>query len=187
MNHKELETALRDYAERWPAEAGVVARFQELAATWPQCLHRDHMPGHLTASGWVVHEASACVLLTHHRKLDKWLQLGGHADGEEDLLAAAAREVVEESGLECFSTVRPGGALFDIDIHAIPPHGTVPEHFHYDIRFLFAADVAADPVISDESHDVAWVRADDLERYTQEPSMLRMRDKWLAWRVTAEG
>jgi 8-oxo-dGTP pyrophosphatase MutT (NUDIX family) len=178
MTHTSLVEALRTYAERLPAEQAVVERFLELIDAWPHCLRRDHMPGHLTASGWVVHRDSDSVLLTHHRKLDKWLQLGGHADGDPDLPAVAAREIEEESGLRAFTAVDDGGVPFDIDVHEIPPHGGVPRHFHYDLRFAYSAGERRDPVVSDESHDVAWVPLSRLDRYTTEESMLRMREKW---------
>jgi 8-oxo-dGTP pyrophosphatase MutT (NUDIX family) len=152
-----------------------VERFLALFEAWPACLFRDHMPGHLTASGWVVHPDTDATLLTHHWKLDKWLQLGGHADGDPDPVAVAAREVLEESGL----TVSPDGAeIFDLDVHLIPPHRGVPEHYHYDLRYLFLVDERTAPVVSEESHDVAWVELRRLEAFTTEPSMLRMRSKW---------
>jgi 8-oxo-dGTP pyrophosphatase MutT (NUDIX family) len=166
---------LSAYLHRFPAEAATVERFLALFAAWPGCLSRDHLPGHLTASGWVVHPGTDATLLTHHRKLDKWLQLGGHADGDPDPAAVAAREVLEESGLP----VVPGEAeLFDVDVHLIPPYREVPEHYHYDLRYLFLVEERHPPVVSEESHDVAWVELRNLEDFTREASMLRMRRKW---------
>lgn len=180
MTHASLSQALRTYAERLPHETPVVTTFLKLIEGWPQCLSREHMPGHLTASGWVVHTESDSVLLTHHRKLGKWLQLGGHADGDPDLPAVAAREIEEESGLQRFDAVNDRVVPFDIDVHEIPPHKNVPRHYHYDLRFAYTAPDQAVPVVSDESHDVAWVPLSELEEYTTEESMLRMRDKWRA-------
>jgi 8-oxo-dGTP pyrophosphatase MutT (NUDIX family) len=68
--------------------------------------------------------------------------------------------------------------IFDMDVHGIPRHGEVPPHDHYDLRFAFVARHRHEPVVSDESHDVAWVSLGELERYTTEPAMLRMRAKW---------
>lgn len=178
MDYQRFSRALAAYAGRWEAEAERVARFRELVAHWPECLYRSYAPGHITASGWVVHPESDSVLLTHHRKLDKWLQLGGHVDGEEDLLAAARREILEESGLADLCDAQTGEVLFDMDIHAIPAHGSEPAHEHFDVRFAFVATERRPPVVSDESHDVAWVPLSELERYTTEESMLRMRTKW---------
>lgn len=177
MTLSELRDALAAYYAVWTDEGAVVDRFLDLLDGWPACLGRDHLPGHITASGWVVHPDTDAVLLTHHRKLDKWLQLGGHVDGDADVAAAAAREVREESGITAFVAADPT-RFFDVDVHAIPPYGATPAHDHYDLRFLFHAARRDEPVVSDESHDVAWVPLDQLERYTTEGSMLRMRDKW---------
>ncbi|MCG8480166.1 MAG: NUDIX hydrolase [Spirochaetales bacterium] len=184
-----LQEALETYRRRWPEEEDVVRRFTTLLSTWPQCLERTSLPGHITASGWVVHGSSEEVLLTHHRKLGRWLQLGGHADGEGDVVGVARREVAEESGIEHLLLWAEGadeggtGAFFptpfDIDIHEIPPHKTVPAHLHYDLRFAFLVSDFKAPVVSEESHDVAWVPLDRLDDYTDEESMLRMRRKWL--------
>ena len=183
-----LQEALETYRRRWPEEEDVVRRFTTLLSTWPQCLERTSLPGHITASGWVVHGPSEEVLLTHHRKLGRWLQLGGHADGERDVVGVARREVAEESGIERLflwteSTDEDGsGALFptpfDIDIHEIPPHKTVPAHLHYDLRFAFLVPAREAPVVSEESHDVAWVPVGRLDDYSDEESILRMRRKW---------
>jgi 8-oxo-dGTP pyrophosphatase MutT (NUDIX family) len=115
------------------------------------------------------------VLLTHHRKLDKWLQLGGHADGEPDLWAVAEKEALEETGLPTVKAVSK--RLFDLDRHAIPPHADVPAHFHYDLRFLFEADPKAALLVSNESKNLAWVPLDRVARLNSEASMLRMIEK----------
>ena len=115
--------------------AAETIRFVE---THEDCLLRSCGPGHLTGSAWIVDVTRTRTLLTHHRKLDKWLQLGGHADGESDLLAAALREAREESGLTRLRAVSP--EIFDVDRHWIPPRKTDPGHYHYDLRFLFEAD-----------------------------------------------
>jgi 8-oxo-dGTP pyrophosphatase MutT (NUDIX family) len=112
------------------------------------------------------------VLLTHHRKLNLWIQLGGHADGEADLLAAALREVNEESGLKRVRAVL--AEIFDVDRHRIPARKTEPEHWHFDVRFLIEADATEPVVVSDESHDVAWVPLADVTRLNAEESVARM-------------
>ena len=173
-----IELALADYLRRWPEEAETVSRIRELLGGWPQCLERTHTPGHLTASAWVVDPTGTEVVLTHHRKLDIWVQLGGHADGDPDLPAVARREVLEESGLEDVQEIADPWWIFDADVHPIPAYRQTPAHYHYDIRFAFRAIRREELVISDESHDVQWVALADLEGYTREASMLRMARKW---------
>lgn len=112
-----------------------------------------------------------------HAKLGKWVQPGGHADGEKNLFLAAKRELEEETGIEALPVL--GDDIFDIDIHTIPSVGGEGTHKHYDVRFLFAAHERLPLRVSDESIDVKWVDLNDLEQYTQEESILRMRRKSL--------
>jgi 8-oxo-dGTP pyrophosphatase MutT (NUDIX family) len=115
------------------------------------------------------------VLLTHHRKLGRWLQLGGHSDGESDTLLAAQREAEEESGL----AVRVlEAAIFDLDVHEIPARESDPAHLHYDVRFVFQAN-HENFRVSTESLELAWVAIGNLEAYSEEESVLRMGRKWL--------
>lgn len=144
----------------------------------PQCFERSFLKGHITGSAWVVDDSGEKVLLTHHKKLNKWLQLGGHADGNPDVFAVALREAEEESGLKNFNVVVP--VIFDLDVHLIPERKNEPAHFHYDIRFVFKADSSAPLKITEESRDLAWVFLNDLEQYSTEASLLRMRKKWRA-------
>jgi len=176
MSRENLSGLLADYRRRHPAEADVVARFETLLQAEPRCFERDcWTPGHITGSAWLVDRTGSRVLLTHHRKLDRWLQLGGHADGDDDGLRVAVREAEEESGL----AVAPIAAeLFDIDVHAIPARGRDPGHLHFDLRFALGVLGSEAFRVGDESHDLCWVEIEGLDAFTDEPSMLRMRDKW---------
>jgi 8-oxo-dGTP pyrophosphatase MutT (NUDIX family) len=153
-------------------EAEMTALTLAFVEAHPDCLFRSCAPGHLTGSAWVVSPDRSQVLLTHHRKLDKWLQLGGHADGDSDLLAVAQREAIEESGLADVRALSP--TIFDLDRHWIPPRKTDPGHFHYDLRFLFAADPQAPLKISHESKDLAWIELGRVTVLNPEESMARM-------------
>ena len=111
----------------------------------------------------------------HHKKLNKWLQLGGHCDGESDCLSVAVREAHEESGLQRVTPV--SADIFDIDIHLIPPRHSEPSHYHYDIRFLMRADSTAPLIQNQESIALRWVARDALHQLTTERSVTRMLDK----------
>lgn len=171
------------YAGQWPRERDTVSLFEQLLGDAEDPFRRERLAGHFTASAWLVSADGMRTLLTHHRKLDLWLQLGGHADGERDLKVAALKEAKEESGL---TGLRIEAGIFDLDRHRIPEHKGVPEHWHYDVRYVVRAGDDESYVVSDESHDLAWR---DIAPLAQDPdadaSVRRMAGKWLA-RRTAE-
>lgn len=101
--------------------------------------HRDTMPGHVTASSFVVTPDFEWMLLHYHRKLDRWLQFGGHDDGERHPAKTVLRELAEESGLEDFAFFG-NPIIFDLDVHVIPERKSMPEHKHLDVRYLFVAN-----------------------------------------------
>lgn len=153
-------------------EAAVTADTIRFVEEHSDCLLRSCAPGHLTGSAWIVDPLRTRTLLTHHFKLEKWLQLGGHADGDGDLLAVALREAGEESGLTRLRAVSP--AIFDLDRHWIPPRKADPGHFHYDLRFLVEADPTEPLVISSESKELAWIDLAQVAARNPEESMARM-------------
>jgi 8-oxo-dGTP pyrophosphatase MutT (NUDIX family) len=155
----------------------VVAQFAEFVRTHPDCCERTCVPGHLTGSAWVVSKDGRRVLLTHHRKLDRWLQPGGHADGDMDLARVALREAEEETGLRDLAVE---GGVFDLDRHSIPARGAEPEHWHYDVRFVVRATGDESFVVSEESHDLAWREVLDVAADPHaDESVRRMARKWL--------
>ncbi len=161
-------------------EAAMLAEYLPFIAAHPDCLWRSCLAGHLTASAWIVDAARTRTLLTHHHKLDRWLQLGGHVDGEADLADAAMREAREESGLLRLRLVSP--EIFDVDRHAIPARGAEPEHWHFDVRFLIEADPAEPLVVSNESKDLAWVELGRVAALNPSESLARMVRKTLSGR-----
>lgn len=167
---------LRDYRARWPAEWEAADRFLAFVTGHRDCFERDLEIGHVTGSAWLVDSSGERVLLTHHKKLDIWVQLGGHADGNPDIAAVALAEATEESGIEGLSFVDQ--RLFDIDIHRIPARPGEPEHFHFDARFALRAPPGARFTVSAESHALKWVEIGSLAAFTEEASMLRMATKW---------
>ena len=176
MHRIGLKARLAAYRTRWPEESETVARFEAFVDSHPDCFHRSCRVGHVTGSAWIVDRTGERVLLTHHRKLGRWLQPGGHSDGEPDTLAVALREAEEESGLPVRAL---DAAIFDLDVHPIPARPGEPAHHHFDVRFLVRAEHDRFR-ISAESHALEWVPAEGLGALTNEESVLRMARKWLA-------
>lgn len=169
---------LRDYVSRHPEEADVASMFAEFLNSHPAAFERAHPPGHFTGSAWLVSTDGARVLLMHHRKLGRWLQPGGHADGDSELARVALREAQEETGV---AGLRIEGDIFDIDRHRIPARGDEPEHWHYDVRYVVRADADERFTVNQESRALAWrsvaeVAVDD----GLDASLRRMARKWLA-------
>lgn len=179
MHRDPLRQLLRDYARLHPDESACVERVRELVEGHANCFDRDCLPGHITASSWIVSHDHERVLLTHHRKLGLWLQLGGHADGETDILDVALREAREESGMRDFDVLSPTGdpLPFDIDVHDIPPHGNDPAHEHHDIRYLLVARPEQPLVMSAESNDLRWFAMNAIPGIAADASILRMYHK----------
>jgi 8-oxo-dGTP pyrophosphatase MutT (NUDIX family) len=180
MHRRPLIELLQRYAAHFPAEHELVARFRAFVAAHDDCLLRSCVPGHITASAWILDADGERALLTHHRKLGRWLQLGGHVDGEEHVERSALREAQEESGMAEFRFVPwSGGELvpLDLDVHPIPARKQEPEHLHWDLRFLLQAAPGQALVTSDESNDLRWFGADELAAATDEESVLRLARK----------
>jgi 8-oxo-dGTP pyrophosphatase MutT (NUDIX family) len=176
MDRLSLIHFFKDYRPIDPEEEVFVPQFLDLLSQAP-CFERTHLPGHITGSAWIVNPERTQSLLVHHAKLNKWVQPGGHADGDENILRVAIREAEEETGLKNLTLVTRDP--FDVDIHTIPQRPGFPEHLHYDIRFLLEASLKEPILVSEESHDVKWIPLHSLENFNRERSVLRMRDKLL--------
>jgi hypothetical protein len=143
---------------------------------YPNAFERFLEVGHITASAWLVNKDNTKALLMHHRKLNMWVQLGGHCDGDTDALAVAIKEAQEESGI---MNIKPVNAdIFDIDVHLIPENKREKAHYHYDIRFLLQVVSDEDFVQNEESHALAWFSGNSVLP-THERSVMRMFEKWV--------
>ena len=166
---------LRDYVPADAREAAMRDRLVAFVGAHPDAFERALTIGHVTASAWIVDPSRTRALLLHHRKLGKWLQPGGHVDGDPDVRAAALREAREECGLASLRFAAPG--IYDVDVHPIPARPGEPAHDHYDVRFAFEADPAEPLVVNAESQEVAWIALDALDAYGVDESVLRLARK----------
>jgi 8-oxo-dGTP pyrophosphatase MutT (NUDIX family) len=187
MHRRPLLEMLARYRAAFPHEADVVDRISSLVEHHTDCFNRSCRPGHITGAAWIMSADRRRCLLTHHRKLDRWLQLGGHADGQWQVDEVALREAREESGMARFNFLPIDGTVMplDVDVHQIPARyddaGRLVEdaHEHHDVRFLLIAHAGQEPRCSDESHEVGWFTPDEVEKRTSEECVLRMLYKAL--------
>jgi len=172
-----LIDALDRYAARWPDE-GAVRHFTTWAREEALPFHRETQQGHFTASAWLVSADGERALLMLHRKLGRWLQPGGHADGDADLQGVALREAEEETGLTGLEVLPD---IFDVDRHVIPARGSEPEHWHYDVRYAVVARGSEHFIVNEESLELAWRPVDEIAADPAlDASLRRMAAKWLS-------
>lgn len=139
---------------------------------YPQDAHlRSRLEGHLTASALVLDHDRKRALLTFHKKLGCWLQLGGHCDGDANLVRVALREAIEESGIP---DLQIDPKPIDLDIHPIPARPGEPEHIHLDTRFLVYAPAGATIEISEESLDLRWWACGKIAQLPVDESVRRL-------------
>lgn len=137
-----------------------------------------YTPGHMTATGVVLHPERDRVLVIHHARLDRWLLPGGHVEtGDLSLWQAARREVLEETGVE----VAGEGWLAGMDVHGIPPKRGEPYHLHHDLKFAFVARHDA-LTASDETQGATWcpILESAFDEYGLPPSIRRAVRRTLA-------
>ncbi|MGE7136844.1 NUDIX hydrolase [Luteibacter sp. NPDC031894] len=172
----QLMDALDRYAGRHTDEEAV-RHFAAWLRDVARPFHRETLEGHFTASAWLVSADGERALLMLHRKLGRWLQPGGHADGEADLPGVALREAEEETGLRDLEVLPE---IFDVDRHVIPARGQEPEHWHYDVRYAVVAGGSEDFLVNEESLELAWRPVVDIATDPSlEGSLRRMANKWL--------
>lgn len=181
MKRKSLQELLQRYVSSYSEEKVYKRQILEFINEHPDCFERSCQIGHITASAWLLSKDGTEALMLHHKKLNRWLQLGGHCDGDGDVLAVAIKEAQEESGIQDIRAV--SGEIFDIDIHLIPasPKRNEKAHYHYDVRFLLQVQSDETVVKNSESNELRWVNGDINELPTQEYSIIRMVQKWQSY------
>lgn len=171
-----LVQQLQSYIPHDSLEAAHLERIVTFLQHTPRPFHRETLEGHITGSAIVVDPTFDQLLLLHHRQLDRWLQPGGHCDGNSNPLAVAMTEVWEETGLTAVIPVCE--TIFDIDVHRIPEKANVAAHWHYDIRYLFATN-DRNPLQKSEREaiDLKWFPLSQLYQINPDESLRRVKAK----------
>ncbi len=178
MHREKLKQLLLQYSPTDPSEILARTQILEFIQAHPNCFDRSLLEGHVTASAWLLNKDLTKALLLHHGKFDVWCQLGGHCDGDSDVLAVALKEAREESGVN--NIVPISTEIFDLDVHEIPELSGIQAHKHYDIRFLLKVNSDEEAVGNYESKAVGWFGPQQELLPTQAESVLRMFRKWRA-------
>ena len=170
----DIVNQINDFNSSNIEEEGFVIQILDFIEKHKENIGRENPDGHLTASAWILNESKSKVLLIHHKKLNRWLQPGGHIEVEDSSMAnAALREALEETNLKSIQFLNK--SIYDIDVHLIPARKTEKEHYHLDFRFIFIADEKEIAQHSDEVKDMKWVELSTL--IDVENSILRMVQK----------
>src|SRR5579885_626286 len=164
MKRNNLLQALNNYKPS-PEEQLFKNNMIDFIEQYENCFERTLAIGHITASAWIINKENTKALLMHHAKLDKWFQLGGHCDGNPNVLEVAIKEAQEESGIQNIMPVNT--EIFDIDIHLIPANAKEQAHYHYDVRFLLRVMSDEKIVQNNESKELRWIGKNPKELPTQ--------------------
>ncbi len=174
MHRRNLIHLLDRYATPFIEEAAMVDKTRRFVLGNERCFDRGLAHGHVSGSAWVLNPRRTHVFMLHHRKLNWWLQPGGHADGNHDIAAVALSETIEEAGATPRQVRLLSDEIFDVDVHTVHATATEPRHTHFDIRFLIELDDREPLDGNDESHAVAWVPLHQVMRLNNFRSTYRM-------------
>ncbi len=175
MDRDWLLTRLTEYKPADPEESRHHREIMTFVTEHSQFHDRSCPQGHVTGSAWVINNSHTHALLLHHKKLNRWLQPGGHIEDDRSVLDTALREAYEESGLT--KLLLASESIFDVDIHYIPARKAEAGHLHYDIRFLLMAGDESQPRVSSESRDGRWFSPEEIIALNEGPSINRMVEK----------
>lgn len=167
-SRRRLEEAVWDDVGRDAERARVLSMLDEHGTALAD---RRCTPGHLTGSALVVDSDHRRVLLLLHTKLRRWLQPGGHADGDHELAGVALKEATEETGIDGLRVLVPA---VDLDVHAVDHGDELGEHLHLDLRFVVLAPPRSVEAPNHESLDARWVSWDDLSDAVDEDGVVRL-------------
>ena len=177
MHRNDIIKLLSQYKTPYIEESAMLKRTLRFVHDHENCFDRSLAVGHVTGSSWVVNPSRTHALMLHHRKLDLWLQPGGHADGDTDILNVILNETSEESGIDLSNIKVVSQNIFDIDIHTIFANQYDDRHEHFDIRFLLEIDDTLPVPGNDESHQIGWISLKQIPRFNNKRSFYRMISK----------
>jgi 8-oxo-dGTP pyrophosphatase MutT (NUDIX family) len=165
---------IQNYNSIFPEEMEYKEKILEFLNNCPKPFDRETKEGHFTAGSLLLNSDKTKFLVMHHCKLNAWLHLGGHCDGDGDLLSVAIREAQEESGILEIEPISK--EIFDIDIWQIPPSLHESEHCHYDVKFLLKTVGNDNYIKNEESYDLKWLdlNTDDYGEVTLDNDLKRM-------------
>lgn len=154
------------------------ATFIDFLTTSSNCFSRGNLERHFTGSALLFSEDLNRVLLTLHKKLGKWLQLGGHCDNNQSTLSVALQEAKEESGINSIKVLHED--IFAIDIHPIPQFNTVAPHYHYDVSYLLKAEADDNSIeISNESIELRWFPIHNIHKCNVDEHVKLLVDRYI--------
>lgn len=177
MHRQQLLELLANYHTPFLEEAGMVARTRRFIMQHENCFDRALLPGHVSGSAWVLNPARTHALMMHHRKLGFWLQPGGHADNDPDMVRVVLNEVSEESGIALEDIRLVSEDIFDVDVHTIYANAHDVRHEHYDIRLLVEIDDRLPIPGNDESHQIGWIALEQVPQFNSARSFHRLVQK----------
>jgi len=179
MNEIELEffKSLDIYFQENKQQENLERIIRSIKSVGVELFERNCLPYHFTASAWIVDKERKHTLLIFHRKLQMWIQSGGHADGETNLFNVAFKEALEETGLN--SLRLQGEEIFDFDITPIPAFKDSPAHSHLDARYVIEADINEPIVESEETAGAKWFSIQNISNEISDEGILRMAQKTL--------
>lgn len=170
-----IEQQIADYKPYNEQEAHDQAVMRQLLATQPDLFTRENLVAHMTASSWLLNATHDKVLMIYHNIYHSWAWMGGHADGDRDLLAVAKREAMEETGVTEIRTISED--IFSLEILTVDGHEKrgvyVPSHLHLNVSYLLEADEEEVLRIKpDENSGVRWFFLEEALAASSEPWMI---------------
>ena len=178
MKRNKLVKLLENYFPSSKEEKIYKIRMLDFIKNNKNCFERSLDEGHFTASAWLLNKNETHALIMHHTKLDIWVQLGGHCDGDSNVLDVSIKEASEESGLSSITPIQE--KIFDIDIHLIPENKNQKSHYHYDVRFLLKSENDEEIKQNRESKELRWIDKKQKNLPTKALSVTRMFNKWIS-------